>query len=127
MILLPPFSDIPTKADSGIRVKLGETHVLSLEQGFEYIWKKRFVGETRTAVRKAEKSDVKILNEHSIENFRQFYKLYTETTKRWGYKKPPVPLRFYENLCKFGFPHVQIRLAIKDGNTIRGAYLSLLQ
>ncbi len=120
MILLPPFSDISTKGDSSIRVDLGETHVLSLEQGFEYIWKERFVGETRTAVRKAQKSDVKILNENSLGNFRQFYKLYTETTKRWGYKKPPVPLRFYENLCKFASPHVQVRLAIKDGNTIGG-------
>ena len=120
---LPPFLSFSIQEDSNIRQVDSEwnyTHVLSLEKGFEYLWKKKFKQTNRTAIRKAEKSDIEVLNENSLQNFREYYELYVETSKRWGYKEPPQPLRLYENMCKFGLPHVQLRLAVKEDNVIAG-------
>lgn len=122
-ISLPPFVDLPIREDAFVKEVNSEwnyTHVLPLEQGFEYLWKKRFVGKTRTAVRKAEKSGVKVLEASLLENVRQFYKLYVETSRRWGVSIPSQPLRFYENLYKFGSPYVRLTLAIKDDVAIGG-------
>jgi hypothetical protein len=120
---LPPFSNFSIREDSSIRQVNSEwnyTHVLSLEKGFEYLWKNKFKQTNRTAVRKAEKNRIEILNGNSLQNFREYYELYVETSKRWGYKKPQHPLRLYENMCKFGLPHVQLRLAVKDDKVIAG-------
>ena len=120
---LPPFFSLSIQEDSIIRQVNSEwnyTHVLSLEGGFEYLWKNKFNRKNRNAIRKAEKSGVEILNENSLQNIREYYKLYAESSKRWGYKKPPHPLKLYENICKFGSLHVRLRVAIKDDNTIAG-------
>ena len=120
---LPPFSNFSIREDSSIRQVDSEwnyTHMLPLEKGFEYLWKNKFKQTNRTAVRKAEKNRIEILNGNSLQDFRGYYQLYADVSKRWGYKKPQHPLRLYENMCKFGLPHVQLRLAIKDDKVIAG-------
>lgn len=120
---LPPFYSISLPEDSTIRKLNSEwnyTHVLSLEKGFDYIWEKKFKKNTRTVIRKAERSGIEILDGNSIENFRECYKLYSESSKRWGYKQPQYPLKLYENMYKFGFPHTRLRLAVKDNCLIAG-------
>ena len=120
---LPPFFSFSIQEDLGIREVNSEwnyTHVLSLEEGFDYLWKNKFNRKSRNAIRKAEKSEIEVLNENSLQNFREYYELYVKSSKRWGYKKPPHPLELYENMCKFGSPHVQLRLAVKDDNVIAG-------
>jgi hypothetical protein len=114
---LPPFFNSPIQEDACITridTQWNYTHVLPLEQGFEYIWKKKFVGETRNAVRKAEKNNIKVITKNTFENYEIYYKLCIESSKRWGHKKPPYPLKFFENLYKFGSNHVRLRLALKD-------------
>ena len=120
---LPPFSNLSIREDLSIRQIDSEwnyTHVLSLEGGFDYLWKNRFKRANRTSIRKAKKSGIEVLNENSLQNFREFYELYVESSKRWGYKESPYPLELYENMCKYGLPHVQLRLAVKDDNVIAG-------
>lgn len=124
ILTLPPFCNLPIQNNSHIKeVDLKEgnyTHILLLEREFEYLWKNKFKQENRTAIRKAEKNNIDVLNENSLQNFREYYEIYAESSKRWGYKKPPYPLKFFENLCKFGNSHVQLRLAIKDEEIIAG-------
>lgn len=120
---LPPFFSFSIREDSGIRQVDSEwnyTHVLSLEKGFAYLWGKKFKNNAIKAIRKAEKRGVEVLNEDSLRNFREYYKLYVESSKRWGYKKPLHSLELYENVCKFGSPHVRLKLAFKDGIVIAG-------
>ena len=120
---LPPFFSFSIQEDltiSQINSEWNYTHVLSLEKGFEYLWKNKFNRKNRNAIRKAEKSGVEISKKNSVNNFREYHKLYIKSSKRWGYKKLPHPLRLYENMCKFGLPHVQLRLAIKDDKAIAG-------
>ena len=99
------------------------THLLSLEKGFDYIWKNNFNKACKRTIRKAEKSGIEILNYNSIENFREFYKLYVERAKIWGTTETWMskqPLKFYENLHKFGGRNVQLYLANKDDAVIAG-------
>jgi len=121
---LPPFFSFSIQEDLTIRQVNSEwnyTHVLSLENGFDYLWKNKFNRKNRNAIRKAEKSGVEVLKGYSLEDFRKYYKLYVEeSSKKWEYKKPPHPLKLYENMCKFGLPHVRLRLAIKDDKVIAG-------
>ncbi|MCZ7396168.1 MAG: GNAT family N-acetyltransferase [Candidatus Methanoperedens sp.] len=120
---LPPFSNFSVPEDSLIKQVNSEwnyTHMLSLENGFEYIWKNKFEKNTRTAIRKADRSGFEILDCNSLDEVREFYKLYIESSIRWGYKKPPLPIKLYENIYKFGRPHVRIKLAFKDDNLIAG-------
>jgi hypothetical protein len=120
---LPPFFSFSIQEDltiSQVNSEWSYTHVLSLEEGFEYLWKNKFNRKNRNAIRKAEKSDIGVLNENSLQNFREYYELYVKSSKGWGYKKPPHPLELYENMCKFGLPHVQLRLAVKDDKAIAG-------
>jgi lipid II:glycine glycyltransferase (peptidoglycan interpeptide bridge formation enzyme) len=120
---LPPFFSFAIQKDSNIRQVDWEwnyTHVLSLEKGFDYLWKNKFEKNTRTAIRKAERSGFEILKCDSLDMVRECYKLYAESSIRWGYKKPPLPIELFENIYKFGRPHVRLKLAFKDGNLIAG-------
>jgi hypothetical protein len=121
---LPPFFNFSIQEDLTIRKVNSEwnyTHMLSLEKGFEYLWKNKFNKKNRNVIRKAEKSSIEISKRYSLEDFRKYYELYAEeSSKKWGLKKPPYPLKLYENLCKFGLSHVQLRLAIKDDIVIAG-------
>ena len=120
---LPPFFDLPVQKDIFIKEVNSEwnyTHVLSLEKGFEYLWKNKFERDLKRGIKKAEKNNVEIINTNKLEPFEIFYSLYKNRSKVWGYKVPPHPWKLYENLHKFGSSHVQLRLAVKDAKTIAG-------
>lgn len=121
-ISLPPLSDLSVQ-DPFIKLIDSEwnyTHVLFLGNGFDSLWKDKFNRKNRNAIRNAEKSGVEILKGNSLEDFINYYKLYIKSSKKWGYKKPPHPLRLYINMFKHGLPAVQLRLAVKDDIIIAG-------
>jgi hypothetical protein len=120
---LPPFVDLPVQKGIFIKEVNSEwnyTHVLSLEKGFEYLWKNKFKRDLKRGIMKAEGNNIKIINTNELEYFRMFYSLYENRSKVWGYNVPPHPWKFYENLHKFGSPYVQLRLAVKDDKMIAG-------
>lgn len=122
-LALPPFCGLSIKDDSFIKQVKSEwnyTHILFLKNGFDYLWNNRFNKKNRNAIRKAEQNNVDILDGNSLQHFREYYKLYTESSKKWGYKNPPHPLKLYENMYKFGASNIQLRLAVKDDKTIGG-------
>jgi hypothetical protein len=59
-------------------------HVLDLSGGFDEVWSHRFAGETRTAVRKAEKSSLEITLDRTGEHIPVFYDLFMRSIDRWA-------------------------------------------
>lgn len=122
-LTLPPFLDISSLSKSAIKIKdeWDYTHILNLEgKDFEYIWNDDFSKSRRRNIHKAYRSNIVIRNGTSLDDFRAYYKLYAESSRKWGYESPPHPFNLYKNFHKYGSPHVELSLAIKDHKTIGG-------
>jgi hypothetical protein len=59
-------------------------HVLHLEGGFDHVWNKRFTGQARTAVRKAERSGLTVRCDTSGRLLPVFYELFERSLDRWA-------------------------------------------
>jgi hypothetical protein len=59
-------------------------HVLSLEGGFERVWKESFAGTARTAVRKAERSRLTVECDTSGRLVPVLYELFEQSLERWA-------------------------------------------
>ena len=59
-------------------------HVLDLEGGFDHVWNKRFTGQARTAVRKAERSGLTVRCDTSGRLLPVFYELFERSLDRWA-------------------------------------------
>lgn len=62
-------------------------HVLELEGGFGRVWKDRFAGTARTAVRKAERSDLTVERDTSGRLVPVMYELFERSFHRWARKQ----------------------------------------
>jgi hypothetical protein len=62
-------------------------HVLELEGGFERVWKDCFKGTTRTAVRKAERSNLTVERDTSGRLVPVMYELFRRSFERWARKQ----------------------------------------
>ena len=62
-------------------------HVLDLEGGFERVFKERFKGRARTAVRKAERSGVTVERDTTGRLVPDFYSLYRSSLDRWAERR----------------------------------------
>lgn len=96
------------------------THILKLNKNFEHVWKNNFKKKNRNAIRKARKSGIEIKKGDSLDDFKEYYKLYNEASQRWGYKNPPYPFKLYKYLYKYGSSHININFAMKDNKIIGG-------
>src|SRR5919199_995105 len=68
-------------------------HILDLAGGFERVWAKRFASETRTAVRKAERSGLVVQCDTSGQLVPVFYDLFRLSIDRWARQQhEPRPL-----------------------------------
>jgi hypothetical protein len=59
-------------------------HVLSLEGGFERVWKERFTGKARNGVRKAERSGLTVERDTSGKLVPVLYELFERSLERWA-------------------------------------------
>lgn len=59
-------------------------HVLDLEGGFETVWERRFRGTKRTAVRKAEKSNLEVACDTTGKLVPVLYDLWEQSIVRWA-------------------------------------------
>jgi Acetyltransferase (GNAT) domain len=62
-------------------------HVLELEGGFGRVWKERFAGTARTAVRKAERSGLTVERDTSGKLVPVLYELFERSIDRWARKQ----------------------------------------
>jgi hypothetical protein len=72
-------------------------HVVSLREESEVLFN-GMASAVRRAIRKAEKTGVKIKFKTDVEAVLEFYKLHCGTRRRHGV--PPQPLVFFENICR---------------------------
>jgi Acetyltransferase (GNAT) domain len=80
-------------------------HVLDLAGGFDHVWRSRFTGTARTAVRKAERSGVTVEHDGAGRLLPVYYRLYEHSLDRWsaqqhepralarwrGHRRDPLP------------------------------------
>jgi hypothetical protein len=59
-------------------------HVLELDGGFDRVWKHRFTGTARTAVRKAERAGLTVRRDVTGELVPVFYELFERSLGRWA-------------------------------------------
>jgi hypothetical protein len=68
-------------------------HILALDGGFERVWKQRFTGTARTAVRKAQRAGLTVERDDSGELVPVFYRLFEQSLERWARQQhEPLPL-----------------------------------
>lgn len=98
------------------------TFILSLDTTLDALWKG--IGDkNRNMVRRAEKSNVRIIEASNKNELRAFYLIYSKTMKKLG--SPPQPFSFFESMWDLFYPdNLKIPLAICDGEYIAaGIYL----
>ena len=59
-------------------------HVLDLDGGFEGVWERRFTGGARTAVRKAQRSELRVELDTAGRLVPVFYQLFEKSLDRWA-------------------------------------------
>jgi len=88
--------------------------ILTLNRPLEDIWKS-LDKKVRNSIRKAEKSNVKIV-EGSKKDLEEFYRLYLSTMKKLG--SPPHSFKFFENVFKFCSNNVKLLFAVYENKKI---------
>ncbi len=122
-LTIPPLSQLNIKEDKlikEIKNKLNYTHILQLCETFEDIWKKKFKKKNRNAIRKSIKNKLEIVKGNSLNDFKEYYRIYEDASKKWGYNNPPYPFNFFKYLHKYGPSNINLSLAIKNNETIGG-------
>jgi Acetyltransferase (GNAT) domain len=123
-LALPPFENISPgksaiKDEWKVKDEWNYMHILNLEgQDFEDIWK-NYRRDTKRKIRKAIKSGVEIKDATSLDDYRDFYKFWSQASQNWQYQDTHS-FKFFSNLHKYGSPHVKLSLATKDNTTIAG-------
>ncbi len=71
-------------------------HALDLDGGFDVVWHERFTGAARTAVRRAERSELEVRRDTTGRLVPQFYELFELSLIRWaaGQHEPPSLARW---------------------------------
>ncbi len=64
-----------------------QAHVLDLQDGFQFIWEKRFKSSVRRAVRKAERSGLVVERDTTGKLIPVFYELFKQSIERWARKQ----------------------------------------
>ncbi|MFJ5777111.1 GNAT family N-acetyltransferase [Streptomyces sp. NPDC093094] len=74
----------PSAVPSDFTVLPHTTYVLDLDGGFDDVWRRRFKGPVRTAVRKGEKAGVDVEVDRTGRLVPVFYTLYQHSIARWA-------------------------------------------
>jgi len=131
LLTLPPFDNpfknysLSTKPNKKIdewNIKDDEwnyMHILDLEgKDFEDIWK-NYQKRTRNSIRKAIKSGVEIREGTTLNDYKTFYNIWSKASQNWE-NQETYSFKFFQNLHKYGSPHIKLSLATKDNKTIAG-------
>lgn len=126
---MPPLSNLPLDFEDSSIIEVKDSwnyaHILPLKKSFDYIWKNKFNRRARRSIKKAAKNDIKILKGDSLDDFEDYYRIYSKSAEeKWGYETPPDPFDLYKNMYKYGSNDVNLYLAQKDNEAIAG-YITL--
>jgi len=79
---------VPTGVDSEVRM----AQAVSLEGGFDRVWRTRFRSDTRTRARRAERAGVVVERDDTGHLAATFYRLYTLSVARWAEQGGGLPV-----------------------------------
>jgi hypothetical protein len=99
------------------------THVLRLSADFETLWRTRFSGKVRNQCRTASKKGVTVRAADGPEGFDTYYALYEESSRRWGYSRPPYPRELFHALSTLAQRGVRLKLAYVGDQAAAGILL----
>lgn len=94
------------------RVDKAGTYILDLQDGFDRVWQYRFRGTARTAVRKAERSDLEVEVDRSGRLLSVFCELYEKSIRRWSGQQQHEPLWLTRWRANWVSPTSPARLAL---------------
>jgi len=101
------------------------TFILSLDRSIDDIWKS-IDKENRTAIRKAKKNEIQIVDLQDKSQLKAFYDIYLKTMKRLG--SPPQKLEFFNVLWDHFYPrNLKVLMSSYHGEFISGALFFLHQ
>lgn len=96
------------------------TYILNLNQAKDDIWK-NLNKKCRNAVRKAEKSNVRIIEGDKKAYLEEYYKMVEDTYKKSN-TKPPISIKYYKTVFEVLYPdNLKVLFAEYDGKLIAGA------
>ena len=97
------------------------TYILNLDQEIDDIWK-NLNKKCRNAIRKAEKSNVTIIEGDKKEYLEEYYKMVKDTYKKSNIK-PPISMKYYQMVFDVLYPKKQLKVlfAEYDGELMAGA------
>lgn len=100
-----------------------ETHVLDVREGWDAVWQSKFNDKVRNQCRTAWKKGVEVKVAGSTADFETYYEIYADSTRRWGYAKPPYPPELFAAFASLNGRGVELKLGIVNGQAIAGIML----
>lgn len=96
-LIYPQKVNVGVFENAGYRHFTRHTHILDLSHGLDRIWE-NMKGRARTAIRKSDKSGVRVYISEENDTMVKYYELSTELYKR-QHKVPPNSPGFYSDIC----------------------------
>jgi len=97
--------------------------MLSLEDGFNQVWTNCFSSKVRQQCRMSERKGVEIYSSTGLGDFEDFYSIYANATKGWGYQTPPYPLALFRAMATLAGNGIELKLARVEGRNVAGVLL----
>ncbi|MDD4858063.1 MAG: GNAT family N-acetyltransferase [Candidatus Krumholzibacteria bacterium] len=90
--------DSPARIPRGARVSMAECRLVSIDRGFDEVWKK-WSSKRRQLVRRGEEAGVAVRSLETEEEVRDFHRIYIEESRSWG-GVHPYPERLFLELFR---------------------------
>ena len=88
------------------------TYILNLDPGIDDIWK-NLNKKCRNMIRKAEKSNVEIIEGDKKECLEEYYKMVEDTYKKSN-TKPPISMKYYQMVFDVLYPKKQLKVLFAE-------------
>lgn len=99
------------------------THILDLSRGIDEI-SDEFSDSARWGARRAQRGGVLVEVSNSLDDFREYYAMLEESSRRWGINKPEHPWGLFASIQKYAQSNpasIKLWLAKLNGQPIAGA------
>ena len=117
VMTLKPGDKVPELGLIPATLRERTTHILQLNSNFEIVWANHFKPRIRTAIRKAEKTEVTFRWSNSGESVETLKQLYRQACLRWKGIET-LPLSLFDSLVDLPGDEVRIWLVERDGKAL---------
>lgn len=119
---LNPYDELVFKAD--VRGTTHEvTHTINLSEGFDVAYD-RWSKAKQRAVRKALKNRVSVKTASTLEDWKEYYRVYKDSLRRWNDKTSPAyRWELFEEMFRRKSPNIKLWLAVHEEKVVAGDLL----